>query len=1239
LGSNIAPQLRSQLSVSSSTVDRNILRDNFAMPSEPRETQSRLPFLLGGGEMGARMRELDWSKTALGAPGSWPQSLRSTVSMLLPSKAQIVLFWGPTFTVIYNDAYRPVFGAKHPAALGVPGREAWSEIWDSVLHELLASVVRTGEAFWGKDLLFVLERNGFPEETYFDVSYDPVRVESGDVGGVYCIVAETTERVIGQRRLALLRELAARNTTGRTAHEACQLAIDVLTTQSQDIPFAIAYLDQDIQCGTPDAEAKRRAARPEFVHRLPIAAPNGGVAGELVVGHNERRPFDDQYRSFLDLVVGQLSTAVGNARAYEEERARAESLAQLDRAKTAFFSNVSHEFRTPLTLMLGPTEDALSSPERALSGDALDMVHRNELRLLKLVNTLLDFSRTEAGRAEATFVPTDLAELTADVASTFRSAFERAGLAFVVDCALLSAPVSVDREMWEKVVLNLLSNALKFTFDGGIYVTLREHEGAVTLQVRDTGVGIPESEIPHLFERFHRVHGSRARTHEGSGIGLALVNELVKMHGGSLQASSRPGDGTVFTVTLPAATRTAAGTTPDAPAPALSTISAQYVAETLRWLPAPDGGTRTDPPAPVAGLGDSGRIIVADDNADMRDYVSRLLSDRWQIEAYGDGASALAAAQREAPALVLADVMMPGLDGFQLLRELQQDRSTAAIPVILLSARAGEEARIEGLQAGAADYLAKPFSARELRARIDAQVLRAGIRAAQAAEAARLSDILKQAPVGVAILRGENYVFEFANAPYLEFVGNREVLGKPLLAALPEIAGQGVEQLLDAVRTSGEPYTADLFRVMLTRTRHGEPEEAFFKFVYQPIGDDARKVDAIAVVAVDVTDLANARRNAESADRAKDEFIAMLGHELRNPLSPILTALQLMRLRGITGADHERSIIERQVNHLVGLVDDLLDVSRITKGKVDLRKEHLELAEVVGHAIETASPLLEERRHHLDVNVPRLGCAIHGDRKRLSQVLANLLTNAAKYTDPGGSIQVTARREGGAVLISVRDDGSGIEPEMQARIFDMFTQAQQTLERSRGGLGLGLAIVKSLVALHGGTVSVFSEGRGRGSTFTVRMPLAASTSTESQADQPALTPARPSLAMRVLIVDDNRDSAEMLSHALTALGYTTEVAFDAATALAAADRQMPDVALLDIGLPVISGFELARRLRAKTSERRVVLIAITGYGQQSDRHESQQAGFDAHLVKPVDLEKLTQLLPALTGREHATDLL
>jgi PAS domain S-box-containing protein len=482
------------------------------------------------------------------------------------------------------------------------------------------------------------------------------------------------------------------------------------------------------------------------------------LAGVLVVGISARLRFDELYASFLELVATQVATAIAHARAYEEERKRAEVLAELDRAKTAFFSNVSHEFRTPLTLMLGPVEDLLAMPEGQVvpeHRELLTVAHRNGLRLQKLVNTLLDFSRLEAGRVEASYEPTDLATVTADLASVFRSAIERAGLGLVVECPPLPEAVYVDRDMWEKIVLNLLSNAFKFTFAGEIAVSLSWDGEHVALRVRDTGTGIPAHEVPHLFERFHRIPNARARTYEGTGIGLALVQELVRLHGGAITVVSEVNVGTTFTVTIPTGTaHLPAARVGAARSLASTALGAEpYVEEALRWLPDESAGVTVSvaavtPPPPGSRTAAPARILLVDDNADMRDYVRRLLSPHWEVVAVADGVKALEVAGERVPDLVLADVMMPGLDGFALLRALRADPRTAAIPVLLLSARAGEESRVEGLEAGADDYLVKPFSAKELLARVGAHLAMARMRnemqATQREYAAQLESALEE---------------------------------------------------------------------------------------------------------------------------------------------------------------------------------------------------------------------------------------------------------------------------------------------------------------------------------------------------------------------------------------------------------------------------------------------------------------------------------------------------------------
>ncbi len=737
--------------------------------------------------MGERIRAFDWAQTSVGRLADWPQSLKTAVRIMLDSRYAMWLGWGPDLIFFYNDAYaRMSLGPKHPWALGRSAREVWAEIWPDI-GPRAESVLRTGQATWDEGLLLILQRRNFPEETYHTFSYSPVPDDQGSVGGMLCVVTEDTERTIGERRLKTLRELAARTTDeAKSAEEACQAAARTLADNPYDVPCALIYLLAndakaarlagatglpDEKVGPPtidlsgsenwpfqevldsghaevikDLEKRFGVLRcgpwPEPIQQAivtPMAKPGQTQpAGFVVAGISPRQVFNDGYKGFIDLLAGQVATAVANARAYEEERRRAEALAELDRAKTAFFSNVSHEFRTPLTLMLGPVEDMLARSYTELSPAAkgtLEIVNRNGLRLLRLVNTLLDFSRIEAGRVRAVFQPTDLAAFTADLASVFRSACERAGLPLVVDCEKLAEPVYVDRDMWEKIVLNLLSNSFKFTFEGEIDVRLRQTGDDAELLVRDTGTGIPAEEMPRLFERFHRIESARGRTHEGSGIGLALVQELVKLHGGSITAQSILGQGTTFLVSIPLGTaHLPADQIGDSSRYASTgTGASPFVEEALRWLPEdqPEGdrfGSELLPyqealPTTYQGTLDEERenwpcVLVADDNADMRQYIARILGEQYRVRAVPDGEAALAAARERVPDLVLTDVMMPRLDGFGLLRELRADSRTRGVPVIMLSARAGEESRVEGMQAGADDYLVKPFSARELLARV-----------------------------------------------------------------------------------------------------------------------------------------------------------------------------------------------------------------------------------------------------------------------------------------------------------------------------------------------------------------------------------------------------------------------------------------------------------------------------------------------------------------------------------------
>ncbi len=722
--------------------------------------------------MAALIAQKDWSATSLGPPSSWPVELRTVLDIVLASRFPMVFWWGPDLIQLYNDAYLPIMGGKHPAALGQTARECWSEIWDTIGLQLTA-IQNGGPASWNEDVQLDINRDGFVGELYFTWSYSPLPYLPGPagVGGVLCTVYETTEKVIGARRTMLLRDLAAYGTEVKSAEEECRVAAATMARYERSVPFSLIYLIDDARKfarlaatsglraqdallapatieldAAPGAPWPLREAleRDALVHMPHLERPPAGPwpeppreavvvpiasgiahepAGFLIAGINPRQYFDERYRSFYELLAGQIAAAIASTRAYESERKRAEALAELDRAKIEFFSNVSHEFRTPLTLMLGPLAQLLRDPG-AQDRPLLETAHRNALRLLKLVNTLLEFSRLEAGRADATFVETDLAAATDELCGLFRSAVSDAGLTFAVEIDL-DQPVYVDRTMWEMIVMNVLSNALKFTHDGQIAITLSRDGDAALLTVSDSGIGIGEAELPHIFDRFRRVRGAKSRSHEGSGIGLALVDELVRVHGGSIRVQSDAGIGTTFAVRVPLGAKhlDPQKVVLGAQAEPHARVVEQYLADldatiTPHDIPVPSGGEGTT----------SARVLLADDNSDLRAYVSRVLASRYDVVAVRNGVEALDVLRRERFDLVVSDVMMPEMDGFELIQQLRDDPALESMPVILLSARAGEGSAIEGLTRGADDYLVKPFSADELLARVYAHVSGAAIR-------------------------------------------------------------------------------------------------------------------------------------------------------------------------------------------------------------------------------------------------------------------------------------------------------------------------------------------------------------------------------------------------------------------------------------------------------------------------------------------------------------------------------
>ena len=1222
-------------------------------------------FLAGGGEMGEHIRALDWSGTPLGTPESWSVSLRMMVSLLLANRFPMLLWWGPQYIQIYNDAYRPVLGSKHPQYLGRPVRECWSEIFD-VIGPLIDKPFHGGPSTWMEDIELEVNRHGYLEESHFTIAYSPVPDESAPhgIGGVLATVHEITEQVIAQRRVALLSELAARVAEAKSADSACQAAATTLAQHGKDIACAQIYLGErggarlrrvceiGVPAGRSAAEllepgtgSLARALRGECVQLSDFAGLGKAVAlplnfghapaGVLIVAPSPKIALDAQYIAFLELLAAQISSGIGNAVAYDEERRRAEALAEVDRSKTAFFSNVSHEFRTPLTLILGPLEAALAQSKLpAAAREQLDIVRGNAQRLLKLVNSLLEFSRIEAGRIQAAYQATDLAACTRDLASMFRSTMERAGLRLVVECPDLRTPVYVDRDMWEKIVLNLLSNAFKFTLKGRVEVRLRREAASAVFEVADTGVGIAAAEMPRLFERFHRVEGSAGRTQEGSGIGLALVHELVRLHGGSIEAQSAPGRGTTLRVRLPFghAHLPAARVGTQQSGSGLSSAPS-YVAEAARWLhdDGADTGSRLllDATAAHGGARDQrfaatfgARIVLADDNADMLAYVRDLLAPMYTVEAVHDGAEALAAASAQRPDLILSDVMMPHVDGFGLLQRLRASPALRDVPVILLSARAGDEARIEGLDAGADDYLVKPFSARELVTRVGALLERRRERQTANLRTAQFETLLQAAPLGVYLVDADFRIRDANPTALQDFATVPDVMGRDfgdVMALMwpAEHAAEIVHRFRHTLET-GEPYLIE----ECAEARSGSSETRYYEWQIHRIPLPDGRAGVVCYFR-DISPHVKARLQLELADRQKNEFLAMLAHELRNPMAPIRNVGELLSHPLHAEQRHAvTSILRRQVGVLSRLVDDLLDVSRITQGRIELKRQPVQIAEVVAQAVETVQPLLSERGHRLSI-VSHGALRVRGDVTRLVQCVVNLLSNSAKYTQSGGEIRVESLQQGNEALIVVSDNGAGISAELLPHVFDLFVQSDRTLDRAQGGLGIGLSLVKRLVEMHAGRVAAASPGSGRGSTFEIRLPLASG----REGAAPEALPGRPA-PRRILIVDDNADAADSLAMLLRLEGHTIDLSYDAREALQRVHTLRPDVVLLDIGLPHLNGYDIARAIRASAQLRDVRLVALTGYGQAEDRQRARAAGFDEHLVKPVDPTALQRVLGA-----------
>ncbi|ORX86570.1 hypothetical protein K493DRAFT_291249 [Basidiobolus meristosporus CBS 931.73] len=1108
--------------------------------------------LSGGGIMGEMLRNYDWSSSPLGPVTKWPQSLLTAVSLCMASTLPMAVWWGPRFTIIYNDAYQGVAGQKHPSMFGKEGPVHWAELWDDIGP--LADLAMQGTNSYVEDNLLFMTRKGYLEETYITWSYIPIRQEDGTVGGFLNPYIEVTERILAERRLKTLKDINADAAMAKDTREMLSSIGTVLSENPYDIPFAALYThilpdDEEIEesydsvssattksdtlhltqtIGIPEEhpsmfpvirlapsfqtntlqdavrlayESKQsvKVELGEWFGEVPIrgwdaaatqaivspimGSNKDGVLGVIVMGLNPRREYDENYETFVDLVCRQTRSAIINISAYEEEVRRFKELAAIDRAKTAFFSSVSHELRTPLTLILGPVKDLLLEKDLAKETRAkLTYMHRNAERLLRLVNLLMDFSKIEAGRMQATFQETNLGKFTADLASMFRSAIEKGGVQFEVDCERMERNVWVDRDMWEKIVFNLIGNAFKFTMKGSITVKLAssEDDSHAILSVADTGDGIPSHEIMRVFERFHRVEGRRGRSHEGTGIGLALTQELAKLHGGTVGVTSEFGKGSVFTVHIPfgcshlpkdrlitALMEQVDEAEVDMP----SRYGRSIVDEARHWLPLSDedsteyrsNTSSTDSNAggsvtfPVVSRGC--RVLLADDNVDMRKYIKSVLEKWWRVTEAEDGEQAYQMAIADPPDLIVSDVMMPNLDGYGLLKLLRTQPLTKLIPVILLSAQACEEARIDGLSAGADDYLVKPFSAKELVARVHTHLELGKLRVELErmvkertkeliASEARYKTLTKLSPVGIFRTDLEGNV-TYTNDKWWSISGHNRELDPTAADFLSSVHPDDREHV-DRIWKEAQRAQVSSAVEFRWKWANGETRWCFNEMILQH--DDEMKPCGFVGALTDLTErkrleqerlsavrLAEQqqRHRAEEAEEVKRQqelYIDMTCHELRNPLNGIYHSADLLHesLEKVQKEVRKESIrkvanwLEKEIEddldvvdtitlcaqHQKKIADDVLHMSKINMNLLVLSKTKLRPIEVVTNVMrmfETEVCLKEiDLRFVVAEGYTRMEVDwVKGDPTRFTQILINFMTNAIRFTERVPFRQIT----------------------------------------------------------------------------------------------------------------------------------------------------------------------------------------------------------------------------------------
>ena len=1170
-------------------------------------------FLAGDSEMAGRIRGFDWSVTPVGPIESWSPVLRSMLSILLANRLPMLLWWGPRYISFYNDAYIPILGVKHPVqALGMPVSECWSEIWP-VLKPLIDTPFQGGPATWMEDIQLEINRQGFLEETHFTIAYSPVPDESvpGHIGGVLATVNEITEKIIGARRMLILRDLAAGLIELKSAEEVCRDAAHALAAHADDVPFALLYLLENDQkharlagaAGVAEGglaspwtievgpEANDRQTWPvgicartktkqtvdnlaeRFGDQLPpgpwsdrphqaviVALGTQGaqpLTGFLILGISSRLKLDHDYRSFIDMTARQISTGIATALNYAEARRHAGVLAEQ-------VLETQSARRAALNLM----EDAVQSEQIAAALNV--QVRESEERYRGLFNSM------DEGYC------------------TIQMIFDEQGKP--VDYRYLEINPSFEKLTGMQGALG--KRIREFVPD------LEAHWYETYGKVAMTGEAIRVADEVKGMNRWFDIYAFRIGGNDSREVAILFRNITE-----SKQAERH-------TEMLSNLSLQLAGATEEAE---IVEIAVEAVGRHLN-------GHRC---YFVECLADENRVLVGHnwvrDEAPSTEG-EHSLPDFGGLEAWREFAR--------------GDLIIEDVSTHPLTQANSASYHAVGVPSYAVQPfRRGADWTVCLV---VTEKSPRKWTAYDLRiladvvARVWPLVERARADRALRESKDELRLALESAELGSWHLDGSSNSFSADERFRAVFGVTAETLSHEQAFAL--VHSEDRQRAHDAMAAATRLDNPVAYEVEY-RVVHpdGSLHWVFVKgranFENGPAGRRLLSFDGT------IADI-NGRKLAEEAlresvqalaalDRRKDEFLAMLSHELRNPLAPIANALQLLRQQKNEDPlqQQARTIIERQVGQLNHLVDDLLEVSRITTGRVQLRQDRVALSGIVERAVETSHPLTVQRSHELTVSVPPQPIWVYADDARLEQVVVNLLTNAAKYTGEGGHIWLTIEQLGDFAVLRVRDTGIGISPELLPHIFELFTQAERSLDRSQGGLGIGLCLVQRLVDLHGGTVEVYSV-LGQGSEFVVRLPvmLAALPPVLSASRVSALSAAK---CCRVLVVDDNVDAAQSLAMLLKMSGHDVHMAYDGPSALESAFAVRPDVMLLDIGLPGLTGHEVARRIREHAALKNIVLIAITGYGQEADRRSSREAGFDHHLVKPANFAEVQRILAAV----------